>query len=151
VDAQDISLLGHSAAGTFVAYAIAQPQSPFASFVCLSPGVGIGHDWMLREAAQSLTQRGRPAHLFVAIGAEEQHNPFNTIAGIPKAAAYVALLRGHGAPATDFHVLDGETHTTIYPRAVAQSLLTLRAPRGTSRAESIQEPAQAQLDAGIAG
>ncbi|MDP9141221.1 MAG: alpha/beta hydrolase-fold protein, partial [Pseudomonadota bacterium] len=134
VDAQDISLLGHSAAGTFVGYALAQTQSPFSGYVCLSPGVGIGNDWMLREAPASLAQHGKLPRIFVAIGAEEQHNPFNLIAGIPRASEYVALLREHGAPATDFHVLDGETHTTIYPRALAQSLLALHPARRVSLA-----------------
>ena len=122
VNAQAVSLLGHSAAGTFVAYALAQPQSPFSGFLCLSPGVAISGGWMMRNAASSLAQRGRPAKLFVALGGEELHNRFNGIAGIPETLPWVQRLRAHGLPDAKCHVLQGETHTTVYPRALAQGL-----------------------------
>jgi predicted alpha/beta superfamily hydrolase len=112
-----ITLVGHSAAGTFVGYALAQPQSPFASFLCLSPGVDMGGGWMLAHVPAGMQRR-----VFVALGSRELANRFNIIAGIPKTPDYVEHLRRDGASAVECHVLDGETHTTVYARALAQGL-----------------------------
>lgn len=122
IDERALTLLGHSAGGTFVAYALTQPQSPFAHYLCLSPGVSISGGWMMQHAKPA-----RPgARIFIALGSEELGNPFNRIAGIPQTLDYAnALRRSHGDGALPCAQLDGETHTTVYARALAQGLCAL--------------------------
>lgn len=118
-----MQLIGHSAAGTYVAYELAQPGSLFDGYLCLSPGVAIGGNWMMQHA-QSADRDSAP-RLFVAVGAEEMSNRFNGIAGIPQTPAWVEALRRNGGPAVPCHLLEGETHTTVYARAVVQGLCHL--------------------------
>ena len=132
LDPRAISLVGHSAAGTFVGYALAQPDSPFANFICLSPGVGICGNWMLNSGLKPPSGRAAPARVFAAIGGEELHNRFNIVAGIPQTQTYVDLLRKTGACDIEYHALDGDTHTTVFARAVAQALRVLMARGATT-------------------
>jgi predicted alpha/beta superfamily hydrolase len=123
IDSGALSVLGHSASGTYVAYELAQSRSLFSGYFCLSPGVAIGGNWMRRNATSG--GRGAAPALFVAIGAEELSNRFNTIAGIPQTPAWVDELQRNGGPAVPCHLLESETHTTVYARAVAQGLCEL--------------------------
>jgi predicted alpha/beta superfamily hydrolase len=120
IDSAALHLLGHSASGCYVAYELAQPGSLFSGYLCLSPGVAIGGDWMRQNATSG--GRGREPQLFVAIGSEEMHNRFNIIAGIPQTPAWADELQRNGGPAAPCHLLDGETHTTVFVRAVTQGL-----------------------------
>lgn len=122
IDTAALTLLGHSAAGTFVAYALSQPEAPFTRYLCLSPGVAISGGWMMQNARPA-----RPdARIFTALGGEELDNRFNGIAGIPRTSEYVDALRNsHGDGAFPCIQLDGETHTTVYARALAQGLCAL--------------------------
>jgi predicted alpha/beta superfamily hydrolase len=128
IDPARLSLLGHSAAGTFVGYALSREDSPFASYLCLSPGVGMSGGWLLREARSPARQAERLLRVFAALGSEELGNRFNCMAGIPQTQLYAQLLREQGRAQVEFHQLDGETHITLYPRALAQALTSLLAP-----------------------
>lgn len=121
-DPSRLCLVGHSAAGTYAAFELAQPDTPFDRFAILSPGVAISDDWMLKpEGGLDTEAPGR--QVLVAIGAEEQHNAFNMLAGIPQSSRYVQALRMRAPTARiDYTVLDRETHTTMFPRALAMAL-----------------------------
>jgi predicted alpha/beta superfamily hydrolase len=125
MDSGDLTLLGHSAAGTFVGYALAQSDSPFHGYICLSPGVGICGEWMLREAERWQRTTKAPARVYAAVGSEEMSNRFNGIAGIPLTQAYFTLLQERGRGCGEYHELQGETHITVYPRALVQALKVL--------------------------
>lgn len=122
VDPSRLCLVGHSAAGTYAAFELVQSDTPFGRFAVLSPGVAISDDWMLNpDGGLSPSAAGR--QVWVTIGSEEQLNAFNTLAGIPQSSRYVQALRDN-APGVhaDYTALDGETHTTVFPRALAMAL-----------------------------
>ncbi|HSW14277.1 MAG TPA: alpha/beta hydrolase-fold protein, partial [Solimonas sp.] len=119
IDPARLCLVGHSAAGTYAAYEIAQPDSLFAGVAVLSPGVRISDDWMLK-ADGGLGGIAHRKQVFVAIGGAERDNAFNKLAGIPLSERYADALRQQGAGDNiDYACLDGETHTTAFARAYA--------------------------------
>lgn len=125
IDFDALGLLGHSAGGTFVGYALHQPDSPFRDYIAVSPGIAISGDWLLRAAPQAEPAR-RAASVRLSIGSEEKINAFNLIAGIPLTRAYADLLRARGLR-VHYSCYDGETHSSIYPRAVEDALLAIHA------------------------
>ncbi|MDM4769829.1 alpha/beta hydrolase [Solimonas sp. SE-A11] len=119
IDPERLSLVGHSAGGTYAAYERAQADTPFAGIGSLSPGVAISRDWMLAPE-DGLAVMPRAGKLLVTMGGEEQDNAFNRLAGIPQAEHYAEALRQRGqAGSIDYACLDGETHTTVLARAYA--------------------------------
>lgn len=127
IAADAVTLLGHSAAGAFVGYALGQPSSPFSSFICLSPGTAISDDWMLRNLPTPRPEGGQVIRVFAALGAEEMDNPFNKLAGIPQTLTWATQLQQQRGHAVECHNLQGETHTTVYARALSQGLRALLA------------------------
>jgi predicted alpha/beta superfamily hydrolase len=119
IDTDNLGLLGHSAAGTFVGYALCQENSPFRRYIGVSPGIAISGNWLLKEG-RSIAQRADAVHL--SIGGEEKKNRFNQIAGIPATEAFAARLRQHARMSTHYSCFDGETHSSIFPRAVNEAL-----------------------------
>lgn len=117
IDPARMTLVGHSAAGTYAAYELAQPDTPFAGVAALSPGVCISDSWMLKADGGLAAQRRQA---FVAIGGAERDNAFNQLAGIPLAERYAeSLARTLPNGWVDYHCLEGETHTTVFARAYA--------------------------------
>jgi predicted alpha/beta superfamily hydrolase len=129
IDDDALGLLGHSAGGTFVGYALHQAHSPFRHYIGISPGVAISGDWLMRDRPDPAPEAASRSALFV-IGSEEKSNAFNIIAGIPRTHAYVERLRSCGVEAR-YTCYDGETHSTIYPRAVDDAL-TATYPRAAA-------------------
>jgi len=124
IDPDRLCLVGHSAAGTYAGFSLAQPDSPFTSHVVLSPGVAISDTWMLAPGG-GMSRRELGSTVFVAIGGEERDNRFNGLAGIPLADRYADELRVVSGAPVEFHCLEGETHTTLFPRAFAFALVQL--------------------------
>ncbi len=123
IDAGDLGLLGHSAGGTFVLYAL-HAGAPFRRFLALSPGIGVSGSWLLRTV-DTRTALAGPREAFLSLGTEERRNAFNVIAGIPDTERYAERLRARGDIRVTTAVLDGETHSSVFPRAVADGLLAL--------------------------
>ncbi len=122
VDAGDLGLLGHSAGGTFVGYTLYRPDSPFRRYFAVSPGVGISDSWLLNHAQRGdMAPRAEVAVL--TLGSLERGNAFNRMAGIDRTEEWGQRLREQ-RPALDLRCecLEGETHSSVYPRAVALSL-----------------------------
>jgi predicted alpha/beta superfamily hydrolase len=116
IDADSIGLLGHSAGGTFVGYALYQPDSPFRHYVGVSPGVGISGSWLMRcMDAQTLSRRASTTHF--SLGSAEKKNAFNRIAGIPDTRAWVEQLRTRGLD-VHYDCFDDETHSSVFPIAI---------------------------------
>ncbi|MES2684234.1 MAG: alpha/beta hydrolase-fold protein [Pseudomonadota bacterium] len=122
IDNSRLGLLGHSAGGTFVGYALHQPESPFAHYFAVSPGIGISDSWLLRQPVSApLAAAART--LVLSLGGEEKTNLFNRIAGIHETETYGQRLRAQAAPIVlHFDCFAGETHSSTYPGAVAQAL-----------------------------
>ncbi|HSW14282.1 MAG TPA: alpha/beta hydrolase-fold protein [Solimonas sp.] len=122
IDSDDLGLLGHSAGGTFVAWALMQQDSPFRRYFAVSPGVGISGFWLLRQPdTQPVSSRAEC--IVLTLGSEEKTNLFNRIAGIPDTDELARRLQGlQPQLEVRYRCFEGETHSSIYPRAVALSL-----------------------------
>jgi predicted alpha/beta superfamily hydrolase len=119
IDMDDLGILGHSAGGTFVGYALCQENSPFRRYVGVSPGIAISGSWLLREG-RSIARRAES--VWLSIGGDEKRNTFNQIAGIPDTEAFAARVRQGTKADVNYACFDGETHSSIFPRAVTQAL-----------------------------
>jgi enterochelin esterase-like enzyme len=130
IDPADLGLLGHSAGGTFTLFAL-HAGSPFRRFIALSPGIGVSGAWLLRTADTRDPLPEPRRDVFLSLGSEERTNRFNVIAGIPETEAYAAKLESREDARVFFQELDGETHSSVFPRAVAQGLLAIYGERET--------------------
>ena len=124
VDAGNLGLLGHSAGGTFTSFVSHQADSPFKRYVCVSPGIAISGNWLMRQQPTPASKNS--ASMFLSIGGEEKGNRFNIVAGIPDTEAYTLRLRSQRVAAR-YLCLEGETHSSVYPQAVAAALAELYA------------------------
>ena len=126
LDENKLSILGHSAGGTFVAYTLCQERSPFRNYAIISPGVGMSGSWLMQEPQASRPLAGAARQAFFAVGGDEKTNRFCQIAGIPDTEALFSQV-GKQKPGLKvrFQCFDGETHSTIYPRAVTEALRAL--------------------------
>ncbi len=123
IDPHDLGLLGHSAGGTFVLYAL-HTGAPFGRYLALSPGIAVSGSWLLRTVDTRETL-DPPREAFLSLGSDERTNAFNVIAGIPDTPAYAERLAERGDVRVATAELDGETHSSVFPRAVADGLLAL--------------------------
>lgn len=129
IDDKQLGILGHSAGGTFVGYALEQETSPFRDYAAVSPGIGISGSWLLRQPHRL---SGLAQKVFLCIGSEERDNRFNQIAGIPDTPLYAEALRAQGRVTPRYVCYDGETHSSVYPRAAADALLHFYRRTGVS-------------------
>ncbi|NGY03182.1 alpha/beta hydrolase-fold protein [Solimonas terrae] len=122
IDKSRLGLLGHSAGGTFVGYVLSQRPDLFHHYAGISPGVGICGNWLMRRsfADKAIVESG--ANVFLAVGEAEMRNLFNGIAGIPLTGAFAEQVRRQSGLAVRYRCFDGETHSSIFPRAVTQAL-----------------------------
>ena len=120
LDPQRLGLLGHSAGGCFVGYALAQADSPFRDYAGVSPGIGISGSWLMR-CASTVSKQAR--QVFLCIGSEENTNLFNQIAGIPDTPDYAARLQTQPGLQVHYHCFEGETHSSVYAVAATRALM----------------------------
>lgn len=118
IDLSQLYLLGHSAAGTYIGYEAAQATTQFKAFGAFSPGVAISDNWMLKSDG-GLAKTGKVRDILVTIGAEEKTNAFNTLAGIPQSEEYASKLKSDTSCSVEYLCLDDETHSSVFPRALA--------------------------------
>lgn len=118
IDLSRLFLLGHSAAGTYIAYEAAQASTPFKAFGAFSPGVAISDSWMLKRDG-GLAKTGKVRDILVTIGGDEKANAFNTLAGIPQSERYASEVKGDASCSVEYLCLDNETHSSVFPRALA--------------------------------
>ncbi|HVT37371.1 MAG TPA: alpha/beta hydrolase-fold protein [Nevskiaceae bacterium] len=136
IDVSQAGLLGHSAGGTFVAYALCQPGAPFTHYACISPGVGMAGSWLLRRRAGDKRVAAGAQSVFLSIGSEERDNRFNQMAGIPDTPALAQSLRDARQLKVVERCFEGETHSSTYPLAVVHALRVAYA--GAARATARQ-------------
>lgn len=130
-DESALGLLGHSAAGTFTGYALAQAGSPFRRYAAISPGIAISGDWLTRQDWQVPGIAAQGAQLFTCLGDEERDNAFNRDAGIHQTEAWSVQVARNPRIAVTSLAFPGETHSSVFPIAVEKALRTLY-PRCTA-------------------
>ena len=122
IDPADLGILGHSAGGTFVLYTL-HTAAPFRRYLALSPGIGVSGSWLVRTVDDRDILRPPRRRVFLSLGTEERTNAFNRIAGIPETEGYGELLRARGDVDVTTTVLERQTHSSVFPGAVAAGLL----------------------------
>lgn len=125
VDESTLGLLGHSAAGTFTGYALAQTGSPFRRYAAISPGIAISGHWLAQQDWQAPEIAAQGAQLFTCLGDEERGNAFNQDAGIHQTEAWSEQVALNPRIAVTARAFDGETHSSVFPIAVEAALRTL--------------------------
>lgn len=125
VDDSALGLLGHSAAGTFTGYALAQAESPFRRYAAISPGIAISGDWLTRQDWHAPTIARQGAHLFTCLGDEERDNAFNKDAGIHQTEAWSKQVARNPRITITSLTFMGETHSSVFPIAVETALRAL--------------------------
>lgn len=124
IDRDNMGLLGHSAGGTFVLYALCQAASPFKHYAGISPGLAVSGSWLLNQHDSAFGVSSNAESVFLSLGSEEKTNLFNQYAGIDKTEAFAERLRHAGDLSVQSMCFDHETHSSTYPRAVINALLS---------------------------
>lgn len=122
IDATRLGLLGHSAGGTFVGFALAQRPELFRYYASISPGIAISGSWLMQQRFDGEALRKCGASVSLSVGELEMSNAFNIIAGIPETDVFAERVREQSGLPVRYRCFDGETHSSIYPRAVTQAL-----------------------------
>ena len=122
IDGDQLALFGHSAGGTFTAFALEQADSPFSCYAMSSPGLGIS-DSVLLKPSNFVGCGKRRVKALVSIGSEEYENYFNRAAGIHKSEDFARRLQSSGRVECKFMELNLETHSSVVPRALQQAMM----------------------------
>src|SRR3546814_15337145 len=85
----------------------------------------------MRQRFDTDAIRKAGASVVLAVGEAELSNAFNVIAGIPETSAFADRLRSQSGLPVGYRCFDGETHSSIFPRAVVQALSSFFATDGT--------------------
>ncbi len=121
------TLIGESTGAMFVLYALFSDRSPFDKYVCTSPPAGAaGHALFRMEAEYARTHADLPARLFLSAGTEELTRPIMALAEVGSGMARFTELfvkRGYPHFAVRSELMSGESHTSIFPRALMHGLL----------------------------
>ncbi|MES2490405.1 MAG: alpha/beta hydrolase-fold protein [Pseudomonadota bacterium] len=126
IDENKLGILGHSAGGTFATYTLCQERSPFRNYAIISPGVGMSGSWLMRDSQASRPLASGARQAFFAVGGDEITNHFCQVAGIPETEALSCQVKKQQpGMKVHFQYFEGETHSTIYPRAVAEALRSI--------------------------
>jgi predicted alpha/beta superfamily hydrolase len=118
-DPDDRTLIGYSFSGLFCAYAAFTDLTLFNRYVMVSPSLWWDHGVCFRyEEAHSKRSRALPLSLFLTAGEHDGRNVLREVRRMAK------LLdeRGYQGLRLSAPILDGETHRTIFPRAVTDGL-----------------------------
>jgi len=148
VDPARQTLVGHSLSGLFVLHALMARPGSFQRYVAASPSIWWDGARILGEAEQADWTAARPARILVSVGSEEQvagpekppeieGDAAAALLGaqhmVDNAGAFADLLRARNV-AVELRVLEGETHTSVIPPAMAAALdFALADDEGLSR------------------
>jgi len=127
VDDSKPALVGDSSGGCFVLHTVFSGASPFDKYVCVSPTSSLANGAVLRMAESYLSaNRNLAARLFLCAGSEEMKTREASLMGfVSSVTRLTELLMRVGYPSLELEsqIMDGESHLSIFPRAVMQGLL----------------------------
>lgn len=141
VDPARQTLVGHSLSGLFVLHALMARPDRFQRYVAASPSIWWDRARILDEAKAAVWTAAGRARVLVSVGSEEQVAGPEKPTGIDgeddaamlgeqhmvdNAGAFAELLRARGV-AAELRVLEGETHKSVIPAAMAAALEFARA------------------------
>src|SRR3546814_12528845 len=96
IDTGRLGLLGHSAGGPFVGFALATRPELFRHYAAISPGVGVSGSWLMRQLFDTDAIRKSGASVELAVGEAELSHAFNIIDAIPDTSAMSDRSPGTG-------------------------------------------------------
>lgn len=112
--AGDRCIVGHSYGGLFAASLLS--SDAFSRYIIVSPSLWYARRWIF---GQRITRR-TPARVYLSVGANERnggHDMVNDLMAFAK-----ALRKNEHGLAIRAHVLDDETHNSVFPRALSNGL-----------------------------
>jgi predicted alpha/beta superfamily hydrolase len=140
LDRRRQALVGHSLSGLFVLHALMARPEQFERYVAASPSIWWDGARILEEARQLDWSAARGAQVLVSVGSGEQvvgpEKP-PEVAGedeaamlgephmVDNAGIFADLLQAQGI-ACELRVLEGETHGSVIPAAMAAALAFVR-------------------------
>lgn len=126
-DGSKPTLIGESTGAVFVLYALFSEDSPFDKYICTSPPVAAADHALFRmEAEYARTHSDLAARLFLSAGTEEMTQPIMALFEVGSGMARFTELfvkRRYPGLALKSELMSGESHTSIFPRALMHGLL----------------------------
>ena len=118
---EDRCLVGHSFGGLFGVWNLLSTPPLFRRYVIVSPSLWYDGHLALRRAADDARRiDSAGVHMYLAVGARERNNQ-DMVHDLDSLA--VLLRSGHRSGLLfQEDVLDGETHDTVFPRALSNGL-----------------------------
>jgi predicted alpha/beta superfamily hydrolase len=133
--AEDRSILfGSSLGGLFVLHAMLERPEAFDAYVAVSPAIWWDNAYLMRrEEALASSREDLEAHLFLAVGGEEERAdipslaPFRMVSNVETLAT---RLRERSYPSLELStfIADGESHTSVVPVGLTRALRHVLGP-----------------------
>lgn len=111
----DRCLVGHSYGGLFASWTLLSSPMLFRRFIIVSPSLWYDERLILRQE-RALKPTSFGARVYMAAGDIENSQMGRDL------TQFAAQLRRHRTLALSSHVLDDETHNSIFPRALSNGL-----------------------------
>jgi len=127
LDGSRPTLIGDSSGGCFALTALLAEGSPFGGYIAISPTVALANRKLYElEAAYAARHDDLDARLYLAAGSEEHRSATNArfefVGGVARLTERLTA-REYPSFRISSHILAGETHFTIAPRALTHGLL----------------------------
>ncbi|MGW4129586.1 alpha/beta hydrolase [Amycolatopsis japonica] len=139
-DDHDHGLVGHSAGGYLVGYALLSRPGAFTRFLAGSPALSCCRDRLFQlEAAYAASHDDLAARLFLAFGGAEPTDPWTSLTDIGASTVRMAQIlatRQYPSLSLYLQVFPDQTHASVVPSLVLKGLKTLY-PRTPPTAEDI--------------
>ena len=131
MDPNDQTLIGHSMAGLFTAYAFLTAPDAFSRYIAVSPSLFWDERALIKQAGTPAVRKARgPARLFVSVGGlETRERMGEDMIGV--ATDFVSVLQQQNVPGltVSFHVFQDENHMSVIPAAFMRGLREVQALR----------------------
>jgi predicted alpha/beta superfamily hydrolase len=132
-DPAERMLVGNSFGGVFATYTLLSRPELFHNYLIVSPSLWYDSKMIFGVAQNFMaTHRSLPAHVFYAVGSEENQPPPHGSMMVDDLKSFAALMKaadlsGYEATIT---VFDGETHNSVFPAALSRGLRVLYGFKG---------------------
>lgn len=121
------TLVGHSYGGLFSIYALLRDRALFENIIAVSPSLWYHDGWIFDyEARRVADNAGLRNRVYMSVGSFEEQ-PGNNRKMVSDLAAFGTRLAAWPDERIEYRieVLDGETHASVFPRALSTGLRTL--------------------------
>jgi predicted alpha/beta superfamily hydrolase len=118
----DRCLVGHSYGGLFAAWNLLQKPSLFQRYVIVSPSLWYADRWIFGLLAdRAKTDRQLAARVYMTVGAFEGNEEHDMVVDLRRFAECLRAAKFKGLELASA-ALDGETHNSVFPRALSNGL-----------------------------